>query len=174
MLRRSVVCFILLSFFIVARGKPPLTPEELIKTLPSVAKQDGIQVGLIVDSHSEKEIYAEIITLPEDSKHRAYDVIQKSKVTKHYHPQYTDPDKGPLGAGILSLDGKSPDTQDGDRKWIFFTSKFSNGILKWIIAQKGISYIQVSDGDIIGFSRTAWVKVSSENYTPKHEPRIGK
>ncbi len=177
MLRRSVICFISLSCFISAHGESSLTPTQLfINTLKSASTQDGIQVGIIIDPHkpdSVNEIYAKIITLPEGSDYTAYKALLKSGITLVKHPKFNNPPK----VLILSLMGITADsTTDGTRTWTFFTLEHSTS--KWILPKKtenelaSVAEAPVSDGDIIGFSRTAWIKVNKEDYTPKDEPRI--
>ena len=176
MLRRSVICFISLSFFIGAQGESSLTPAQVIDQLKSASTQNGIQVGIIIDPHksdSINEIYAAIVTLSEGSNYTAYDALLKSGFTMVKHPKFKTPPK----VMILSLMGITADrTTDGPRPWTLFTLDKSTS--KWVLPKKtenelaSVAEAPVSDGAIIGFSRTAWVKVNNEDYTPKDTPRI--
>jgi len=177
MIRKSIICFIVLSWFIGAQGESELTPKQVIDRLKSSSTQDGIKVGLIIDPHksdSINDVYAAIITLPAGSNYTAYDVLLKSGISMVKHPQFKTPPK----VLILSLMGIPPDTtSDGNRTWTFFVLENS----KWILPKKpddeilaSVSEAPVSDGSIIGFSRTTWVRINQNEFKPKYEPRIGK
>jgi hypothetical protein len=144
------------------------SPQEMLARLKTASKMDGVQVGMIVDAHSSAaEVpYTEIVTLPAGA-HTAYEVLQKSKVTKVYHPQYKEP---PM-VMVLSLMGQAPDrtARDGRRSWAFFVGTAGN--TKWTLSNKGIAEAPVSDGSLIGFSRTAWVQEGGV-YGAKEEPRL--
>jgi hypothetical protein len=140
--------------------------REVVQALEKADKTSGVQVGLVVNAHDgtgASSVYAEVITL-KPGTHTAYDALEKSSVTKVYHPQYNEPPD----VFVLSLMGKQSDkTSDGKRTWAFFVA--SKGKSEWVLSKEGVARTPVSDGSLIGFSRTAWSQ-KGESYKTLEDP----
>lgn len=165
MFKKFLVLFVVVFGSASVFAQSGMKPEEMLKKLPEAAKAAGLQVGMIVDAHEKGvPLVAKIVTLSA-GKNTAYDALENSGVTRVYHPQYSEPPK----VLVIGLAGEGADrTEDGDRSWAFFVASKSGA--EWKLANLGIGEMTVSDGSVIGFSRTAWVK-KGDSYTAKDEPR---
>ncbi|MFH1729637.1 MAG: hypothetical protein ABIA04_14600 [Pseudomonadota bacterium] len=143
--------------------------KNLVSDLKTSSQEEGIQVGLIIDSHdSTASDYCNIITLPSGGSYTAYDVLLKAKITLLLHPSFDERPK----ILILSMMGKAPDkTSAGNRSWAFFTASISGSTVTWSLAEMGVDETKISDGALIGFSRTAW-RQSQDSFQAIAKPRV--
>ncbi len=162
---KSLLVTLLLNLFSLSLSAQDVSSfQELLNQLSNASQTQGLQIGIEVDPHasSTTKPHFTVVTINNAQNNTAYHALERSNITVVYHPQY---DEFP-NLMIISMMGYGRDkTSTGARQWAFFT--YNKSTNKWVVSDKGVGEKRLSDGDIIGFSRTAW----DASYNPIDNPR---